>query len=908
VGTRLKRLLLVLLILAGLYLLAINLFLNSPLGPQAFNRRPQRFQLHWASAWTVVPGLLHVRGLEIKGWNRNVAWTVTAERARGWIDLTALLGKTLRIAPLHGEEVRSTVLRGPGVGAPPAPAQPPKRGGKGRQRRSWTLGFESITLDHVREFRFNDFRLTGDGRVEGAFSIVLGGDFRLDPTTVRMPDAQLAMGEDGEDTLAQKVDLEAEANLGPYKVSEHPGLEGFDFLSGSLQAKGQVPELPFLERAGLPGAEGRKPGALRIDLRVEQGRLKPGSRFDVKAPADGPASPFVLSTSMAEGPGGTRLRLGLEAKGLSAGRRKNAPPLFRSQKLSVTAMTPETRLSRIFATTQDLRAHKAPLSLPLVGDVRADGVRIEAPGARASLRAAFDHASARVDLAGLLDRKIHIDGLLADGVSARMELAKVPPPPGGAPPPSVRFAGARFTHVREVSLGDFLIAGDLQAETTFSYEPDGTLTVGRIAINLPSGSFCAAGQPAAERLSLQLETQVETAILGQTRGLAFLRYVSGKAGIRAEISSLGFLQPYLLKVPWISLQGQGKLMTDVRLDHGRLLPGSRFAVNASPVRATIFDSLATGQGTVEASVTPGKTVLGVRFDRFGLEDLRRKGRPDYLQGRGLRISAVTPTALDLAAPLPDFQTTVDIPDAEVPDLTVYDALLPAEGGLSILGGRGRARLHLEASTATRKTTGSATLTSDAAKIRFQNVELQGNLMLRAPLTSPDLDSRRFDLKGTRLELDGITYRNVDAKNEEEPAGWWARAELEGGSIVWGTPLSLRGQGKVDMKSSGPLLALFAERSRFLRWFDDVLNVENVLARGGLRIGNGVVEIESLQATGGALELRSRMIFSKDRRLGDLYVRYGRLAAGIELRGKERNFKLRRPLEWYESRRGGWASP
>jgi hypothetical protein len=111
-----------------------------------------------------------------------------------------------------------------------------------------------------------------------------------------------------------------------------------------------------------------------------------------------------------------------------------------------------------------------------------------------------------------------------------------------------------------------------------------------------------------------------------------------------------------------------------------------------------------------------------------------------------------------------------------------------------------------------------------------------------------------------------------------------------------------------MKSSGPLLALFAERSRFLRWFDDVLNVENVLARGGLRIGNGVVEIESLQATGGALELRSRMIFSKDRRLGDLYVRYGRLAAGIELRGKERNFKLRRPLEWYESRRGGWASP
>jgi hypothetical protein len=44
-----------------------------------------------------------------------------------------------------------------------------------------------------------------------------------------------------------------------------------------------------------------------------------------------------------------------------------------------------------------------------------------------------------------------------------------------------------------------------------------------------------------------------------------------------------------------------------------------------------------------------------------------------------------------------------------------------------------------------------------------------------------------------------------------------------------------------------------------------------------------------------------MIFSKTQRMGDLYLRYGRLAAGIELRDGQRNFKLRRPLEWYESR-------
>lgn len=903
--TWLKRIILAVLLLTGLYLLAVNLFLNTPLATRAFNRRPHRFQIHWTSAWTVWPGLVHTRGLKVEGWRPNVAWSVTAERARGWIDLGALTGRSFRIRDLRGEEVRSTIIRRKGIGKP----NPPRRPGQQRsQRQPWSMSFEGIVLDHVREFRFNDFRLTGDGRAEGAFWFVLGGDFRLEPSKVRLPAAEMWWGSD---TLARNVDLTAEANMGPYKVRDHLGLEGFDFLSGTLKAQGQVSELPFLEKAGLPGGEGRKPGTLTADLRVEQGRLAPGSRFDVTASADGETSPFILTSRVTEGPGDAALlRLGLDARGFSAGRRKDGPPLFRSKVLSLASMTPETRLSRIFATARDLRERDFPISLPLVGDVRAEGIEIEAPGPRGTLRARMDHAAGRVDLAGLLARDIQIDGLLADGISARLDLAKGAPPASETEPISVRIAGARFSNVREVSLGELLLAGKLQAETTFSYQPDGTLTVDRAAVAMSSGSFRANGQPAAQNLSFKVETRVEPFILGQTVGLAFLRYVSGTATLRSRISSLGFLDAFLQKTPWLKLQGQGSLSADVRLDHGRLEPGSRIAVNASPVRATIFDSLATGRGTVNASVAPGKngkpsTSLDIRFDRFGLEDPRRKGRPDYLRGRGLRISAIAPGVLDLTGAVPDFDATLDIPDAEVPDLAVYDALLPQEAGFAITGGKGRARMHLEVSTATRKTRGSATLTSEDARVQVQNVLLQGNLKLQAPLVSPDLNNRRFDLKGTRLDLAGISYRDVGAEKPAEPTPWWARARIQSGWIVWGAPLSLRGQGEVDMKNAGPLLALFAQRNRLLGWFDDVLNVENVTARGTLRMGDGVLEIESLQATGGPLEVRSRMIFAKDRRRGDLYVRYGRLAAGVELRDGQRSLRLRRPLEWFESRQGAW---
>lgn len=897
----LKRTLLVLLALAGLYLLAVNVFLNTPWAARAFNRRPHRFQIHWKSAWTFWPGLIHVRGLRVEGWRPNVAWLVTAERARGWIDVPGLAGRSLRITELHGEEVHSRVQRRQGIGKPDPPRQNPQP----VRRHPWSMSFERVTLDHVRDFSFNGYRIAGDGNIEGAFWFVLGGEFRLDPSKVRMLGAQLWMDND---LLSESLDLDAEVSMGPYKVRDHRGLEGFDFLSGTVKAQGKVPELPFLDRAGLPGGEGRKPGTLTVDLRIEQGHLLNESRFEVLAPANGATSPFVLTTLVSRGDQGPLLRLGLEAQGFSAGRRKTGPPLFRSKALSVAAATSETRLSRIFATTRDIRQKNLPLSLPLTGDVRADGVQIEAPGTRANLRAAFDHAAGRVDLAGLLAREIHIDGLLADGISARLDVPRTPPPSAApqAEPITVQINGARFQDIRELSLGEFLLTGKMQAETTFSYEPDGTLTVDRTAYTLESGSFRASGQPAAQNLFLKVETRIEPVILGKPQGLAFLRYVSGTAALRSQINSLGFLDAFFQKTSWLKLRGQGSLSADVRLDRGRLGPGSRINVNASPVQAMILDSLATGRGTVNASVAPGKdgaprTALAVRFDRFGLEDLRRKGRPDYLRGRGLRISALAPGVLDLAGPVPDFDATIDLPDAEVPDLAVYDALLPAGAGVALTGGSGRARMHMEVAGASRATRGSVTLTSNAARVQVQNLLLNGNLKLTAPLVSPDLQARRFDLKGASLDLDGIAYRDVNAEGPAEATPWWARARIESGSIVWGAPLSLRGQGRVDMKNAGPLLALFAQRSRVVRWFDDVLNVENVTAKGILRLGDGDLAIESLQATGGRLEVRSRMIFSKDRRRGDLYVRYGRLAVGIELNDGQRNLQWRRPLRWYESR-------
>jgi hypothetical protein len=289
--------------------------------------------------------------------------------------------------------------------------------------------------------------------------------------------------------------------------------------------------------------------------------------------------------------------------------------------------------------------------------------------------------------------------------------------------------------------------------------------------------------------------------------------------------------------------------------------------------------------------------LRARLDRFAFQD---EGPPAYLVGRGLAVEAATRQALRLGARAVDLIATVDLPEAEVPDLTVYNPLLPPGAGLSILSGAGRLALHLELAAATQTGRGELSFTAETARIGIADLEVAGRIALAARLSSPDLPGRRFDLDGSRLTLEPVTYREVGEEAEEEVKTWWARAELPDASVVWGSPLLLQGSAAVEMQDTGLLLAVFSRRRHFLRWFHDALLVEGVTARGTVRLDGQGLAIDSLRVEGGDLEVASRLRLSRASKQGDLFLRHGRLAVGIELRDGKRDFKLLRPREWLES--------
>lgn len=868
------------------YLLPANLFLNTPLGSWALNRRPQMLQVSWDRAWSFYPGDITVRGLKLRGTTPAVRWSVDLDRAEGWIDLTALLGRQFLVTRLEGEGGRSVTLREP---LPPGKKRPPRK--KGAERTGWTIRIEDAAVSRVQLLGYNGWRLEGDGQVTGGFSyITRGGPFELYRTTLRMPDGALSLNEN---SIARGLDTDAEIRIEPYRRREHPGIEGWGFISGRLRAEGEVPDLPILAALGDPGRGGAG-GATTVDIRVERGVFAPDSRFVFRAPRQGDLEPLAVDAAVSA-PGGPGLVVRGSSSGLAIGRRKEAPPLLQTGAVRVVATTPELRVPRLFGVVRQLKPGSRIAEGALAGEVQVESLAIDSRGGRISWKLSVDRGTGRLDLGALLRREVLLETVRAEGLTGRADLATPVPPSGTAPPPwSVALSDAQVTGLREVGFADLLLSGQGEAGLDFAYTRGGEISLNALGLAFRSGRLQAGESPAAEGLTVKTRLGIAPFVPGAVSQAEFLRLLSGTVAVQGRIASLGFLERYFARASWLRVEGQGRLDTDVRLHEGRLLPGTRLTVSASRLEARVLDVLATGSASLKGTVREPGGELAVAFDRFAVAPSQGKKRSPYIRGRGLRVTVLSKD-LDLATPVSDLRARVDLANGEVPDLSAYNDFLPAGAGFSILSGAGRVRLGLSLDAAKQTGQGTATFSSDAAAFRFQDLTVAGRLGVRGAISTADLESRRFRLAGSSLTLDGVTY--------EEAADWWARVELTDGSMLWKKPLVLDGTMRMQMKSADPILALFAQKKRYLEWFRDLVSIEDISAGGNLRLNNDVLEVAPFHVLGNRFDLRSRLQLSRVGAQGDLYVRYRRLAVGIELDRGKRDFKLRRALEWYEGRSG-----
>ena len=263
------------------------------------NKKPEKLEVKWDEASTVIPGIISLEGLSVRGQSKKQQWYVHLANGRAHISLISFATKTfkthsfkgtaidfrLRKRQLPGEELLKTAEFAPeipGLALDEPPAPPNKK--KKKKKNPWKIVLSDVHIDGVEQLAILAMRLAAQGTIDADMSIELGGG-ALSMKRVRMnlTDAEFkVMG----DSVMQAMQLGINARMEPFLPKEAKGLDVLKSLTGTITLSGQSKGAALLNTllAKIEAVEVGSPGG-QLDgvVEIQNGVLSPGTTLSFAA-------------------------------------------------------------------------------------------------------------------------------------------------------------------------------------------------------------------------------------------------------------------------------------------------------------------------------------------------------------------------------------------------------------------------------------------------------------------------------------------------------------------------------------------------------------------------------------------------------------------------------------------------
>lgn len=259
-------------VLYALYLIAGNVFLNTPLFDAVTNRKPEKFSMQTGPALTLLPGQAVVWNIRMRGQANRTVYVFRADRASAWIDLVALFRREVRLPRIDATGVEAEVEKVDKA------IPPPPRGDRG-----WTLRFDAIHSDSIRSGRFGKLLIVGQGHATVGFLKQLkGGPSELFDSNARFEQATVSF--DGVQLL-DDAHLASRFHFPRHYRDQAPGLRKFEIVWAQLQVKARSQGVR-IDTGGPQVSVGSVPSNARLDadLVMDRGVLQPGGRVVWRLP------------------------------------------------------------------------------------------------------------------------------------------------------------------------------------------------------------------------------------------------------------------------------------------------------------------------------------------------------------------------------------------------------------------------------------------------------------------------------------------------------------------------------------------------------------------------------------------------------------------------------------------------
>ncbi|CAN5920849.1 hypothetical protein BH11MYX4_BH11MYX4_25930 [soil metagenome] len=279
-----------------LYLLVANVILRTRLLRGWLDERPEDLFVEYASAWSLYPGHVAVRGLVLRHQDANIQLQLGLERASIHLSLWALTRRTLRVARIDaeggtfrlrhksvspaGNEGRIRAFpRIEGFADPPL-ARPEEPNAK---HQPWAVELTDIVAT-MREVWTMEYRYQGQASVTGGFRIRPRREVSVSPSVMITHGGVLSLGEHD---LIRGGEGRVEATLDPFDPGALHGIDILRRLSGSVQQTGELATLASIADTYFPGRAvhlEQGAGPIEINTRLEHGVFQPGSRATYRSP------------------------------------------------------------------------------------------------------------------------------------------------------------------------------------------------------------------------------------------------------------------------------------------------------------------------------------------------------------------------------------------------------------------------------------------------------------------------------------------------------------------------------------------------------------------------------------------------------------------------------------------------
>jgi hypothetical protein len=280
----------------GFYLLAVNLYLNTPLAPLTINRKPEKFQIQWGWGWSLWPGITYLNDIETKGQSRKVQWYAHLDSVMTTYRIAPLFERVVDLRWVRAKGIdyrqRRRVQAGvdpgrdasmdppiPGFSNPPDP-DPQKLYPKKPKKAPWTVLADRIVCD-LEQLWIEGYRVEAGWKVDTRMNLVVRG--RLEFPGVKLTSDAGKMWV-GDEVMFEGFEIDVDARVEPFVPKGKKGPEIMRHISGRFGIDSSAASFRFLEpyfrKAPWLHFNGRGPLKMVLDLDREGRDLVPGQKAD----------------------------------------------------------------------------------------------------------------------------------------------------------------------------------------------------------------------------------------------------------------------------------------------------------------------------------------------------------------------------------------------------------------------------------------------------------------------------------------------------------------------------------------------------------------------------------------------------------------------------------------------------